>query len=83
MIETNLGNIERALRLLVGVVLGGWSLARPEMDAIGWLAAMSAICLLLNALYGRCYLWHMLDISSCGCNNLPPERLCDRKLNAS
>jgi hypothetical protein len=82
MIETNLGNFERAVRLLVGLVMGGWALARPELDAIAWLAAVSSVCLLLNAAYGRCYLWHLLDISSCGCNKLPPTRLCDGELTA-
>ncbi len=83
MIGINLGNFERLVRLLAGLLLGGWALARPDMDALAWLAAVSATCLLLNAVYGRCYLWQLLDISSCGCNKLPQSQLCDREATAS
>ena len=74
----NLGTLERALRFVLGVLLGGWALTQPELDTVGWLTAIAALFLVLNGIFGRCYLWHILDISSCGCNSLPAERLCDK-----
>ncbi len=77
MIKKNLGAIERFLRLILGVLLAGWSVTRPEMDAIAWVGSVAALFLILNGVFGRCYLWHVLDITSCGCNNVPSNRFCD------
>jgi hypothetical protein len=77
MIKKNLGNIERFLRLVVGVLLTGWAVSRPELDGFAWAAAVAGLFLVLNAVFGRCYLWHVLEFSSCGCNNVPASRICD------
>ena len=74
----NLGNTERTVRLVLGIVLAVVVLARPAMGAMEWTGALIALFLILNGVFGRCYLWHVLEISSCGCNPVDAERLCDR-----
>lgn len=76
MIAKNLGSMERILRLLAGLLLAGWVFSRPEIGGPEWLAVVVSLFLVLNGVFGRCYLWHLLDISSCGCNSIPAERLC-------
>jgi hypothetical protein len=78
MIKKNLSSIERWLRLAVGLLLGGWAVSRPELDAVAWAGVVASLFLVLNAVFGRCYLWHVLEISSCGCNNIPANRVCDK-----
>ena len=39
--------------------------------------ALAALFLVLNGIYGRCYLWHILHISSCGCSQLSRQQYCD------
>ena len=73
----NLGNTERTVRLILGLLLAAVVLARPAMGAIEWTGALIALFLVLNGVFGRCYLWHVLEISSCGCNPFPPEKACD------
>ena len=65
MIEKNLGNIERILRLVAGILFAGWSLAQPSLNVIEWFVAIIALFLVLNGVFGRCYLWYVLDINSC------------------
>ena len=71
MIERNLGNIERVLRLLAGVCLAIWTMVQPEFSGVEWLAAVISTFLILNGVSGRCYLWHMLAIDShrMGCSS--------------
>jgi hypothetical protein len=78
MLNINLGGIERLLRFIIGLALAGWALSCPEMDSRAWLMSIIALFLVLNGLFGRCYLWHVLDFSSCGCNRMPQGRFCDR-----
>jgi hypothetical protein len=61
----NLGKAERAIRLLLGLLLGGWVLLQPEPGPGEALCAVASVFLILNALYGRCYLWRFLGINSC------------------
>lgn len=77
MIGKNLGRLERTLRVLAALLLASWALSRPEFGGTGWLAMTVSLFLVLNGVFGRCYLWHLLHISSCGCNSIPPERLCN------
>jgi hypothetical protein len=74
----NLGKIERGIRLTLGLLLAGVVLARPTLGAIEWTGTVIALFLVLNAVFGRCYLWHVLEFSSCGCNPLPPEKACSK-----
>jgi hypothetical protein len=66
MIERNLGNVERVVRLLFATVLFGWALQRPDMNAIEWFVIVIATALMMNGVFSRCYLWFLLDINTCG-----------------
>lgn len=64
MIERNLGNIERMVRLLVGLAFAAWTVTQPTMNAIEWFVAAISLFLILNGVFGRCYLWFVLDINT-------------------
>jgi hypothetical protein len=66
MIEHNLGAFERAVRLLVGTVLGVWALAQSELGIVEWITLLAATLLILNGIFGRCYLWLLLGMDTCG-----------------
>ncbi len=65
MIERNLGNAERILRLLAGVMLLIWALGRDFMYLVDWFVVVVSIALILNGIFSRCYLWYVLDINTC------------------
>ena len=65
MNEQNLGLVERAVRLLLGLGVGAWVLMRPELGAAEWVALIAASFLILNGIFGRCYLWLLLDLNTC------------------
>ena len=65
MDEQNLGLIERAIRLLLGLGLGIWILMQPALGAVEWLALIAASFLILNGIFGRCYLWLLLRVNTC------------------
>lgn len=65
MFAPNLGKPERAVRLVLGLLLGGWVLLQREPGALEAICALAALFLVLNALYARCYLWRVLGLSSC------------------
>lgn len=64
MIEKNLGNVERLIRLTAGMALFVWALAQNNMNGIEWFTLAVAVMLMLNGVFSRCYLWYVLDISS-------------------
>lgn len=78
MIAKNLNMAERIIRLLLGLVVAAVVISRPEMGAIEWTGALISLFLVLNGIFGRCYLWHVLEFSSCGCNPFPAGRACDK-----
>lgn len=61
----NLGKTERAVRLVLGVLIAGWIYRRPSPGALEAAAAVAALFLVLNALLSRCYLWRALGINTC------------------
>ena len=65
MIERNLGNAERVVRLLLGLLMFGWLLQQSGMTAVEWFVALVAIALVLNGIFSRCYLWYLLEINTC------------------
>jgi uncharacterized membrane protein len=73
MIERNLGNIERLLRLIAGILMAAWALSATQMNAIEWVALVAAVMLILNSTLSRCYLWSLLGINSCDQN---PGKRC-------
>jgi hypothetical protein len=65
MIERNLGNFERVLRLLFGLAIGVWALIQPSMNGIELFVMVISMMLVMNGIFSRCYLWFVLDINSC------------------
>ena len=64
MFEKNLGNIERVLRLIMGVFFIGWALTQPTMNGIDWFVAIVSLMLILNGIFSRCYVWYMLELDT-------------------
>ncbi|MFT5606106.1 MAG: uncharacterized membrane protein HdeD (DUF308 family) [Paracoccaceae bacterium] len=64
MIEKNLGNIERLLRLVMGVVLGLWVMLQPSINGVEWFALAVGMMLILNGVFSRCYLWYVFDLNT-------------------
>lgn len=62
MIEKNLGNVERVVRLGLGVAFAVWSFVQPQLNAIEWFVMVISLMLILNGVFSRCYLWYVLDI---------------------
>lgn len=65
MIERNLGNIERVIRLFFGLAFFAWAATRPALNGIEWFVIVISIALVLNGIFSRCYLWFVLDINTC------------------
>lgn len=70
MIERNLGNVERVVRLLAGVALAAWTLAQPTLNGVEWFVLVISTALILNGIFRRCYLWYILDIDTSGSKSL-------------
>ncbi len=64
MIERNLGNIERVVRLFLGIAFAAWAFLQPNMNIIEWFVVGISLALILNGIFSRCYVWYMLDINS-------------------
>lgn len=64
MIERNLGNIERVVRLFLGLVFAGWAFMQPTMNGVEWFVVIVSLALILNGIFSRCYFWYLLDINT-------------------
>lgn len=64
MIERNLGNFERIVRLLAGLMLFGWALLQPAVNGVEWFVIVISSALILNGIFSRCYLWYVLNIET-------------------
>ena len=64
MIERNLGNVERVIRLFAGLLFGAWSISQPSLNAVEWFVMIISTLLILNGIFSRCYLWYVLDINT-------------------
>jgi len=64
MIERNLDNVERVVRLLMGMAFAVWALAQPALNGVEWFVIIISIALILNGIFSRCYLWYVLDINT-------------------
>lgn len=65
MIEANLGNVERVVRLLIGGAFLVWAVTQSSMNGIEWFVVIISLMLMLNGVFSRCYLWFFLDINTC------------------
>ncbi len=78
MIERNLGNVERVVRLLFGVLFLAWALMQPALNGVEWFVVVISAFLIMNGIFSRCYLWYILDINTCadGDENCREEPSC-------
>ena len=65
MIERNIGNVERILRLSFGLCFMAWVLMQGQLNIVEWFVAAAASMLMLNGIFSRCYLWYVLEINTC------------------
>ena len=65
MIERNLGNVERLIRLAIGLLFSVWALSQPYMNGIEWFVVAVSVMIMLNGVFSRCYFWYVLDINTC------------------
>ena len=73
MIERNLGNIERLVRLFLGVAFATWSFMQPALNVIEWFVVFISVALILNGIFSRCYVWYVLDIDT---QDTPSTTIC-------
>lgn len=66
MIDRNIGNVERLLRLLMGLAMAVWALSQNALNGVDWFVVAVSVALILNGVFSRCYLWYVLDIDTCG-----------------
>jgi cobalamin biosynthesis protein CobD/CbiB len=66
MIERNLGNIERILRVFLAIGLVAWLALQGDVSGVDWFVLAAALMLMLNGIFSRCYLWYVLDLDTRG-----------------
>jgi len=77
VIERNLGNVERVVRLLFGLLFGVWAVTRDSLNGVEWFVMAVSLALILNGVFSRCYLWYILEINTCGeSENCRPQSSC-------
>lgn len=78
MIERNLGNTERVVRLVLGIAMCVWAFFQSAMNLVDWFVIVVAVALILNGIFSRCYLWYVLDVKSCSGSDkdCKPEATC-------
>ena len=64
MIERNLGNAERVLRLIFGLMFAAWAISQPFLNGVEWFVIVISIALMRNGIFSRCYLWYVLDLNT-------------------
>jgi len=64
MIEKNLGNIERLVRLAFGLGLTVFVLLQPHINALEIFVAVIALFLILNGVFSRCFFWWALGLNT-------------------
>jgi hypothetical protein len=78
MIDRNIGNVERLLRLAMGLGLALWAWQQNALNAVEWFVIAISVALVLNGIFSRCYLWYVLDINTCstGRGSRQPDYTC-------
>jgi hypothetical protein len=76
MIAPNLGETERAIRLLLGLGIGIWLVLQPSYSYFELFLAIISILLIINAITSRCYIWSWLGLNSCNNGDRTDERPC-------
>lgn len=65
MIERNVGTPERIVRFLLAIAAAGWVLSSERLGLAQGAVLLAALALTWNSIFGRCYLWKWLGLSSC------------------
>ena len=65
MIDRNIGTLERLTRFGIAVIIVGWIFTGESFGLPQALGLLAAFALLWNSIFGRCYLWKWLGLSSC------------------
>ena len=68
MIKSNLGKIERGVRLALAIALTAWVAASDSFGVAQTVGLIAAFALLWNSIFARCYLWKWLGIDT-GCRH--------------
>ena len=78
MIDRNIGNVERLLRLAMGLALAVWAYQQNALNAVEWFVVVVSVALVLNGIFSRCYLWYVLDLNtaSSGQKTCQPDYTC-------
>ena len=63
-IERNLGNVERVIRLVLGLCLITLAFTSPALNGIEWFVGIVSVALIMNGIFSRCYLWYVLDVTT-------------------
>ena len=66
--KSNMGSIDRGLRIIVGLVLVGLALT----DVIGWWGWIGIVPIIIGAI-GNCPAYSILGVNTCG------TKQCDKK----
>ncbi|MGK0499218.1 MAG: hypothetical protein ACJAYG_000852 [Oceanicoccus sp.] len=64
MIKKNLGYIDRAIRLLLAALILMWLWGQGTVGILELLVGICGLFLVLNVIFGRCYLWQLLRLST-------------------
>jgi hypothetical protein len=64
MIDRNLGNIERLVRLVFGIALAVFAFMQPQITLTETFVLIAALSLILNGVFSRCFLWWALGINT-------------------
>ena len=64
MIERNLGNLERVIRLISGVVLVALALMAPTLTLTEIFISFFGLTLVLNGIFSRCYVWYIFNLNT-------------------
>ncbi|MFT7286764.1 MAG: hypothetical protein ACI87W_000873 [Halieaceae bacterium] len=78
MIKRNIGKVEAVVRLCLAAMLTGWVVHSAHLGMLQGLALLAAVALVCNSVFGRCYLWKWLGLSSCGMDLKTGPRVLQR-----
>jgi len=64
MIERNLGNLERVIRLALGMIIVGLAVSAPTLSLTELFVGFIGLTLILNGVFSRCYVWYFLNLDT-------------------
>jgi uncharacterized membrane protein HdeD (DUF308 family) len=64
MIERNLGNLERVIRLALGMIIVGLAISAPTLSLTELFVSFIGLTLILNGAFSRCYVWYFLKLNT-------------------